>query len=236
MKNIREYINSLGADLVGFADLTVLREDTRFGYPRGIAVAIAHNPLIVKRIPVEPTMDYFNAYNDFNNRLNEMVTEIARYITDRGFAALAQTTDLAKKQGEANKTADRPPRVNMPHKTVAALSGLGWIAKSTLLITEKYGSAVRLSSVLTDAPLPAEKAEYTCQCRDCRICVDACPASVIKNKTWTVETDRDDMIDFYTCNKFVVERGKPLGIKNAACGICMAVCPHTQRFVETDKK
>ena len=51
-------------------------------------------------------------------------------------------------------------RTVMPHKTVAVHAGLGWIGKSALFVTEKYGSAVRLTSVLTDAPLSITNRHY----------------------------------------------------------------------------
>ena len=42
------------------------------------------------------------------------------------------------------------------HKTVAVKAGLGFVGKSGLFLSEKYGSKVRLATVLTDMPLKAE--------------------------------------------------------------------------------
>ena len=46
-----------------------------------------------------------------------------------------------------------PSQTALPHKTIATRAGIGWIGKSALLVTAKYGSAIRLSSILTDTPI-----------------------------------------------------------------------------------
>ena len=45
----------------------------------------------------------------------------------------------------------------LPHKTVATRAGIGWIGKCALLVTEKYGSAIRLTTVLTDMDLETDQ-------------------------------------------------------------------------------
>ena len=88
--------------------------------------------------------------------------------SSRGYRAIAQTTTHVRTHQHG--------RALVPHKSVAALAGFGWIAKNSLLITPQFGSAQRLTSVLTDMPLKTTPSSYFCQCGDCAICVDACPA------------------------------------------------------------
>jgi epoxyqueuosine reductase QueG len=59
----------------------------------------------------------------------------------------------------------------LPHKTTATLAGLGWIGKCALLVTERYGSAIRLTAVLTEAELPC--GEPVSRSR-CGACADKC--------------------------------------------------------------
>lgn len=232
MENLRDYVLGLGADLVGFADLSSLPSENRLGLPHGISIAIALKASITSLIPKGASMEYYDEYNRLNAELDAISQRAYEYLTARGYRAVAQTVGFVQKQ-RSEKYPDNPagPAL-LPHKTVAALSGLGWIGKNSLLITEKYGSAVRLTSVLTNAPLPVSKAAYKCLCGDCEACVRACPGAAIKNREWSPEADRDELIDFYACRETVISRGKALGIKNAACGICMAVCPYTKKYLK----
>ena len=229
MKNIKEYILSLKADLVGFADLSEIPAEKRIDLPYGIAIAIALNPSTIKNISVEPVAqymkDYGDEYNSVTKRLDVICELTAQYIVDRGYKAIPQTRTFVNQQRENGKI-----KAKVPHKTVAALSGFGWIGKNALLITEKYGSALRLTSVLTDAPVSAEKFEYTCNCGNCSACVDKCPGKAIKNITWNIKTDRDNLIDFDACQKASRIREENVNV-HAPCGICISHCPHTQKYL-----
>ena len=72
---------------------------------------------------------------------------IFKRLLENGYQSYANTTKAVKQ--------DDNWCTPLPHKTVATRTGLGWIGKNCLLVTKEYGSAVRLSSLLTDAPLPA---------------------------------------------------------------------------------
>lgn len=227
----RVFISSLGADLVGFADLSRFPKDRCSNMPYGISIAIAIDPVFARQVLKAPTMEYYNEYERLNAKLDQIALAVQHLLVDHGYAATAQTVSFVKKQRAAVDPDHESAKAPMPHKTVAALSGLGWIGKNTLLLTEQYGSAVRLTSVLTDAPLEVTDTTYNCRCGGCSICSASCPGGVIKNQEWTPDTDRDELIDFYACRKTVVERGKALGIEHASCGICMAVCPYTQKYL-----
>ena len=154
--SLRKYILGLGADLAGFADLTALPAGCRCDLPYGIAIGIAIDPAVIPLIPGQATMEYFNEYQSINHQLDAIALIVQDHLIKQGYAAIAQTVDYVERQREHNDP--RPDsRASLPHKTVAALSGLGWIGKSSLLITGQYGSAARISSVLTDAPLDGEQ-------------------------------------------------------------------------------
>ena len=65
-------------------------------------------------------------------------------------------------------------------KDSAALAGIGPIGKNNLLITQKFGTQVRLRALVTDAPLvvgiPIFESEY---CKDCDLCIRSCPAKAL---------------------------------------------------------
>jgi len=85
-------------------------------------------------------------------------------------------------------------RTALPHKTVATNSGLGWIGKSALFVTGQVGSAVRLSSLVTNAPLEYGRSVTESKCVSCMACTRACPAHAISGREWSVEIDRDDFL------------------------------------------
>jgi epoxyqueuosine reductase QueG len=233
LQDIKEYIVGLGADLAGFADLTAFPPERRQSLPYGISIAIAIDPAKASLVLEGATMAYYDEYELLNKKLDTIGLQLQSLLISNGYSAVAQTVDFVKEQRRQLEPDNDAAKAPMPHKTVAALAGLGWIGKNTLLITDQYGSAVRLTSVLTNAPLPVSGETYRSRCGGCQDCVAACPGHVIRGISWTPDTDRDELIDFYACRKAVLERGRSLGISHAACGICMAICPHTRIYLRS---
>ena len=93
----------------------------------------------------------------------------------------------------------------LPHKTVATRAGISWIGKSALLVTNEYGSALRLSSILTDAPLSISHPINKSRCGDCMICTNACPADVVSGKLWEVGLYCDEFFDPVKCRMMAIE-------------------------------
>jgi epoxyqueuosine reductase len=227
-KKIINLLISAGATIYGFADISMLPVSDRHGMPSGIAIGIALDPEIISRLPSGPNVKYFDEYDNVTARLDEICISVSHYLSDKGYRAIAQTVEYSKKERQKHPKHYAP----VPHKTVAALAGLGWISKSSMLITKEYGSAVRLTSILTDIPLETMKYEYTCLCGDCRICADSCPGNAIKNIQWYVGIDREELVVSDLCRKAVKARGEKYGRDHGTCGICMAVCPYTKKYTD----
>lgn len=110
---------------------------------------------------------------------------------------------------------------------------MGWIGKSCLLVTRKYGSAVRLSSLLTDAPLPFDTPITESYCGTCTVCAGSCPAKALTGELWTPEKERETLFDREKCKKMQIQRMKQAaGIETDLCGLCFAVCPYTQKYLK----
>ncbi|UCG59111.1 MAG: GNAT family N-acetyltransferase, partial [Phycisphaerales bacterium] len=122
----------------------------------------------------------------------------------------------------------------LPHKTVALRSGLGWIGKSALLITEDYGPAVRLATVLCDAEFETAKPTDTSRCGDCRECVDYCPAKAISGLNWQSGMSREGIYDAFACRETARRLAARIGVESTICGICISVCPWTQRYIRRE--
>ena len=220
---IKEELLSHGADLVGVGDLTELPPEARQHMPVGISVAVKYPDEVIRGIAELPTQEYNDWYIKLNERLDMLVTLGAEALRTLGHTAIAMTRARVG-NGEAEDS------TVLPHKTVATRAGIGWIGKSALLVTEPYGSMVRLSSILTDAPLQTAAPVNTSKCGDCMACTKACPAGAVSGKVWTAGLYRDEFFDPVKCRAAARQRAKRgFGGGNTICGKCVEVCPYTRR-------
>ncbi len=224
MESIRERLLSEGATLVGFADVSGLPTEVRGGMDRALAFAVALDPEIIRGIADGPTVHYAGEYERANALLDRLADSAAASLRDHGFHAGARTATEVAVDRATLSTA-------LPHKTVATLAGLGWIGKCALLVTYEYGSAVRLGSVLTDAPLPPATPVTECHCGDCTSCADVCPASAVNDTAWAPGMARKDLYDARSCFLAARDASAAQGISHPICGRCIAVCPFTQAYL-----
>lgn len=225
-EELKDCLRANGAALCGFGDLSKV---TGGEWKTGVSVAVALPENVVRCLPEGPTREYREAYDTLNARLDGIVTAGAELLRRRGFRAFAQTTGVVV-EGEDYRTA-------LPHKTVATRAGLGWIGKCALLITPEYGSAVRLSSLVTDALLtPAEPIDES-RCGNCTGCRDACPGKAVSGKLWKVGMEREEFWDAYACRRAArALAADKLREEITLCGRCIAACPYTKRYLQRKSK
>lgn len=231
MEQLRQELFALlrgkGAALCGAADMAPFAWD---GLNTGVSVAVPVPDHIVEDLKTAPTLEYREAYRTLNGQLNEIVSAGEDFLTRRGFRAYACTTGRMKQ--------DETWCVPIPHKTFAVRAGLGWIGKSCLLVTEEYGSAIRLSSLLTDAPLPVDRPVTQSRCGACRVCVDRCPGQALTGALWTAGMERSALVSRERCKEAQLRRmEQATGLRGVdLCGLCFAVCPYTQRRLNRTEK
>lgn len=219
---LEKVLRDAGAALVGFAELA---EIPGAQLPYGAAVALPVPKQIVRQIEDGPTKDYYDMYHELNGKLNEIITAGAEFLYAEGYEAFPQTT--------ANVVLDDNWCTRLPHKTVATRAGLGWIGKNCLLVTPEYGSAIRISSLLTNAEITCSEPITSSRCGGCRICEKACPAQAIKGRLWEAGMAREVMFEKEICKEKQIElMEKRTGIRTDLCGKCFVVCPYTRRYVE----
>lgn len=226
---IRRQLTDHGADLVGFADVSCLPAEVIGGLTRAVSIALALNPEVIRNIGNGPTPDYFAEYERANLRLAQLSEEAARALLAAGHRALAfqPTTEQIDRATLSAK---------LQHRTVATRSGLGWIGKSGLLVTKEYGSAVRLASVLTDAELETGGPVDVSRCGDCHQCVSHCPAQAIAGVNWQAGAAREQIYNPAACFQTAKALSGAQGIKGTICGVCINVCPWTQRYLARERK
>jgi epoxyqueuosine reductase len=236
---LKEAIGNWGGDLVGIAGVAPLKEllldppDLLEPFSTAVSIAVSLPRATFGEIKDRPTLIYENVYQTANRLLDELAFRTAKRLGTDGFYALpipaSQVTD--KKNWYAA----------ISHKAVARMAGLGWQGKNLLLVTRQYGSAVRLITVLTDAPLAVDGPVKN-RCGKCTRCQEACPAGAIKGVgTKDHYPDRGDALFFDKCvaqlkKHAVMLETYPLEDSTETpaptyhkliCGLCIKACPFT---------
>lgn len=112
-------------------------------------------------------------------------------------------------------------------RELAALCGLGWIGKHTLLISPVHGSWMLLGGFLTtlDLEAPPTQGAVSDHCGTCTRCIEACPTAAIT--PYSVDARR--CISYLTIEHqgpIEPSLGASLGGWLVGCDICQEVCPH----------
>jgi epoxyqueuosine reductase len=228
---VRSMMPGAGDTILGFADLRNLLHESFSGYGYGILIGKRLDDRVVDSIldGPGPTPDYEALYRETNAALSALANRVACALRAAGTGALAVEPTLpdGSIDGEYRKTL----RANLSHKMVATRAGLGWIGKTALFVSERFGPRVRLAAVLTDSPAGREGTPVDeSGCGSCSLCVQRCPAQAATGAPWTVHTDRDVFFNPFRCRETCLElSAKRLNKRISICGICVAVCPAGSR-------
>jgi epoxyqueuosine reductase len=222
-EKLKGHLLEKGASLVGYADLGELPGDIREGIPYGVSIGVALDPGIVGEIKDGPTPEYYREYQQVNELLGFLAEETRGFLEGEGYVAISKAPTYVGIDPKTRSTI-------LPHKTVATRAGLGWIGKCALLVTEEYGSAVRITTVLTDAPLETGISTSEPKCGECLACVKACPGKAPSGENWGIEKHRDEFFNADKCAEAAWNNAvTKIGVKDTICGVCIAVCPWTRR-------
>lgn len=225
-EKIEETARQAGSDLVGFANLAPMKgilagDATTFEFPNAITFAVEIPKAAALASMKSPSTDMREAYKMCNKKLIATGEKIVEILTAKGYKARfihpAQRVDPEKLLGPISQ------------KAIASLSGMGWIGKNGLLITEAYGPRQRMGAVLTDMPVTRTAKLIDNQCGDCTACIDNCPMRVLKGPEFKHHPEsRDLVIDWAKCGtyeaKLIGDGSKP----EMACGRCISRCPFSK--------
>ncbi|MBM4277009.1 MAG: epoxyqueuosine reductase [Deltaproteobacteria bacterium] len=214
MEEIRTLCRKWGASLFGVADLSFLKKEeillpsgTIDRLPFAISVGYPLSDSILEGIEGAPSPHYFHHYQRVNILLDTIGLVVSSTIQEKGCRAMpiatSQIVDWKNQKG------------HLSHKHLARWAGLGWIGRNNLLVNEKFGSRVRLVTILTDLPLEANS-PLGKDCGSCRACIKVCPAEAIK--------ERPEDFDHLRCYEQLKAFSKTLHFSHHICGICVKAC------------
>lgn len=136
--------------------------------------------------------------------------------------------DLLRKKGV--KVAERSL---IPQKAAAVRAGTGWQGKNSLILTDKFGSWVTLSSLIVDIEFEPDEPSSK-SCGSCQACQRACPAKAIQ-APGVINANR--CVDYLTCSTSSIptELRGSIGNRLVSCDRCQEVCP-CNRLVKSQRK
>lgn len=219
--HLKDMARSLGADFVGIADPEGFNNPEYTGNrPQDFAPwirSIVVLGVIIPRGCVEPLpkgrAEYTNTLMAGTATLRVMGFTLVRELEKQGYRAM-----LVPSEGSEFGTwyANRETlKADLSLKYAAWLAGLGEYGLNQLLITRETGPRIRMTAILTDAPIkpdrPSEKSFVRPECASCQKCVKVCPVKALS---------ADGTIQPHLCRDYLFST-----LGGLRCGMCIRVCP-----------
>jgi epoxyqueuosine reductase len=194
------------------------------GLPLAVSIVMRHRAAALEGL-VEEHMSqaFYDDYLRLVRSLHAAGQQLVALLEARGYAAVPAGDELESSEAGfgVREPDDWGATDVVSHKTAATQAGLGWIGKTALFVSARYGPAVRLTSVYTDAPLVAGRPVSESRCGSCRACVDACQVGAGRDVLWTAGMARDELYDEKACEAVTWTHIE----WNGTCGTCQAACP-----------
>jgi epoxyqueuosine reductase QueG len=106
------------------------------------------------------------------NHLGRTNSAIVAFLQEKGYEAVGLRENDYSRKTLVGK---------ISFKQTAVLAGLGYIGRSTLLVSPRFGPRVVIGVVLTNAPISPSRPYGKNLCKDCRLCESVCPLGAIHN-------------------------------------------------------
>jgi epoxyqueuosine reductase len=222
---IKAIVSDENQYVLGFADLRGLLDEKFSGHDYGIVIGMRLNQKIMDSVLDGPTREYFNHYHDTNRKLAALAEKVLIELKANGVSCVLIPPTVNDE--ELDESYFKTLTCDFSHKMAATRAGLGWIGKTDLFVSEKFGPRLRLVTILVDRPLNGTKAPITqSRCGKCNLCVRECPAMAATGKLWEVNVKREEFFDAFACREKCRELShKLLNEDISLCGLCMTVCP-----------
>ena len=221
INEIKDVLFEQGADVVRFVDISSFPKEQTLGFEKAILFCMVLSKEYIIDSRNDKPIDWENDEYLLKEHMVEKLADwLADYIHCKGFQAHSQSGENNKRNGYIEQAYIDPELQEgisvIPQKAVARVGGLGFIGKSNLFVTEEYGSAIVMCSVLTNAPVLAESYPLVeSKCGSCKSCVENCPANALLGNEWTVSGGRESVVDVSKC----------------CCALkCMVYCPWTVKY------
>lgn len=195
---VKEYAYSLGADLVGIANIERYSNAPIMMSPQGIlpsaksvVVCAIHHPDACIELGGEISPQHMGPYvvqGVMNDKLDLLSFKIARFLEDEGYQTVPiSASNIWRYKQYKRLNAIFAPDISHIYSSVAAgLSELGWHG---IALTPEYGPRNRFVSIITEAPLkPDPLYDGLKLCDMCGECIRTCPTDAYRKEVNGVKT------------------------------------------------
>ncbi|TFG03512.1 MAG: epoxyqueuosine reductase [Promethearchaeota archaeon] len=210
-KKIRRKCKKFGADIIGIADPKYFDRYPKKNQPENFlkdSRSVVILGLHINDIFLDAYYQDKKGYFHFADSILETIC--------------CKLKDLLMKEGFTSEIITYNPGFYL--KEISALAGIGSIGKNNLLITEEFGSQVRLRALTTTAPLvcgePILESEY---CKDCDLCMKACPADAFSEGTY----NREKCLSYNLSNLKKISDNIEIW-----CNVCIEACPMSEKALK----
>ena len=241
-----EKAKQLGFDLVGFAKVDLLEDETErlqqwldMGYQASMNYMEKnlHKRKDVKEIlPTAKSVISLalNYYTPEKHSSNAHIGKVSRYAWGKDYHLiiwqkldeLETTLKELEPEFESLSYVDTGPVMD---KAWAVRAGISWMGKHTNVINPDYGSWFFIATIITNYEFEYSEI-ITDHCGTCTACIDACPTNAIVQE---FVVDANKCISFQTIenkNEIPIELKGKFDNWIFGCDICQDVCPWNQKF------
>ena len=217
-QEVKQFAEDNGIDLFGIANIDHINERARPGRRPMDLYPYAKSIMILGCGMLDPFSRGWVKNGKRRGFFSLTLLELERYcwLLKRFFREKGYHTFGGEVQG--NAVAGVGLRLAEP----AADCGMGYIGKSNLLITPKYGPRQNLISLATDAYLEPDKGDPISQCGKCTLCQKMCRSGAIMGDGFFHARQCESIINVYPNKRYYNEN------VNQDCDICLRVCPKGQ--------
>ena len=124
----------------GVADISELYPPLSDEYPKALSMAMAYHPAF----NVYNEQQFYDLLAENRSRMDDATETVSTFFLSQGIKHFP-----VPQAGQDPETL----LAQFPHKLAAVRAGMGWIGKSSLLITEEHGPRLDLSTILIDTDI-----------------------------------------------------------------------------------
>lgn len=211
----------------GFADMQGFLPERYSRYKSALSIGKRLPGHLLDEIKAlkRPTLDYHYANRESRGKLAELTLGISKELMQAGYPNLP--ADEVKAEPSELEELARTHGAAFSHKTAATRAGLGWIGKTSLLVSERFGARIRLNTILLETTeLPFARPVEESRCGGCLVCVKNCPAQAANGKLWNINIERDEFFNADKCYESCATKARSyLSLDVNTCAVCIASCP-----------
>ncbi|MBX3394571.1 MAG: tRNA epoxyqueuosine(34) reductase QueG [Phycisphaerae bacterium] len=231
---LREWLSRGYAGTMGYLHRHVeSRIDVRSWLPwaRSIIVVALNYRQAPREKPIDEPRGRVAMYawgEDYHDVIREKLDRMAGRIQAEFFIDAPDTADLAI----APRVQSCVDTSAILERELAAVSGVGWIGKNTLVMHESLGSYFFLGELITDLELAPDSPAVD-HCGTCTRCLEACPTQAFV-APYVMDASR--CISYLTI-EHRSEIDPTLSTRTGdwvfGCDVCQDVCPHNRHAPES---